>query len=135
MLALLLQGALSQRATPTAGLWTLIDGVVLAGVLQFTDINFYYIAFIGFCYSMLALWLLSFHPPITDGQTGKLTYRPFLRGVLMIQWLQSMPAEWGNYASMLLFVAVLVWLIPVNKITRVLLHLRNGKTSACGQRC
>ena len=38
----------------------------------------------------------------------------------MIQWLQSMPAEWGNYASMLLFcgLAVLVWLIPVNKITK-----------------
>ena len=37
MLALLLQGALSQRATPTAGLWTLISGVALAGLLQFTD--------------------------------------------------------------------------------------------------
>ena len=38
----------------------------------------------------------------------------------MIQWLQSMPAEWGNYVSMLLFcgLAVLVWLIPVNKITK-----------------
>ena len=32
----------------------------------------------------------------------------------MIQWLQSMPAEWGNYVSMLLFcgLGVLVWLIP-----------------------
>ncbi|MEC7560184.1 MAG: hypothetical protein VYD03_02870 [Pseudomonadota bacterium] len=38
----------------------------------------------------------------------------------MIQWLQSMPAEWGNYASMLLFcgLAVLVWLIPINKISK-----------------
>ena len=38
----------------------------------------------------------------------------------MIQWLQSMPAEWGNYVSMLLFcsLAVLVWLIPINKITK-----------------
>ena len=36
----------------------------------------------------------------------------------MIQWLQSMPAEWGNYVSMLLFcgLGVLVWLIP-SKIT------------------
>ena len=38
----------------------------------------------------------------------------------MIQWLQSMPAEWGNYVSMLLFcgLAVLVWLIPANNITK-----------------
>ena len=37
----------------------------------------------------------------------------------MIQWLQSMPAEWGNYVSMLLFcgLGVLVWLIPFSKIT------------------
>ena len=81
MLALLLQGALSQRATPTAGLWTLISGVVLAGVLQFTDINFYYIAFISFCYSMLALWLLSFFTRrLPTDKLAKLTYRPFLRG-------------------------------------------------------
>lgn len=81
MLALLLQGALSQRATPTAGLWTLISGVALAGLLQFTDINFYYIAFISFCYSMLAMWLLSFFTTgLPADQLAKLTYRPFLRG-------------------------------------------------------
>ena len=44
----------------------------------------------------------------------------------MIQWLQSMPAEWGNYVSMLLFcgLALLVWLIPVNKITKGLVAPR-----------
>jgi hypothetical protein len=36
----------------------------------------------------------------------------------MIQWLQSMPAEWGNYVSMLLFcgLGVLVWCIPFSNI-------------------
>jgi SSS family solute:Na+ symporter len=81
MLALLLMGALSQRATPKAGLWTLISGVIFAAALQFTDFNFYYIAFISFCYSMTAMWLLSF---FTEGLPAdklvKLTYRPFVRG-------------------------------------------------------
>ena len=80
MLALLLMGALSQRATPNAGLWTLISGVALAAVLQFTNINFYYIAFLSFCYSMAALWLLSYITPgLTEEELTTLTYRPFIR--------------------------------------------------------
>jgi SSS family solute:Na+ symporter len=79
MLALLLMGALSQRATPTAGLWTLISGVALAAVLQFTNLNFYYIAFLSFCYSMTALWLLSYITPgLTEEELTTLTYRPFM---------------------------------------------------------
>lgn len=37
----------------------------------------------------------------------------------MIQWFQNMPAEWGNYVSMLLFLALalFVWQIPLSKIT------------------
>ena len=37
----------------------------------------------------------------------------------MIAWLQSLPAEWGNYVSMLLFcsLGVMVWLIPLKTIT------------------
>ena len=37
----------------------------------------------------------------------------------MIGWLQSLPAEWGNYVSILLFVGlgVMVWLIPIKAIT------------------
>ena len=80
MLALLLMGALSQRATPTAGLWTLISGVVMAAGLQFTELNFYYIAFLSFCYSMTALWLLScITPGLTNEELKTLTYRPFMR--------------------------------------------------------
>ena len=38
---------------------------------------------------------------------------------IVIAWLQSLPAEWGNYVSMLLFfsLGVLVWLIPLERIT------------------
>jgi uncharacterized sodium:solute symporter family permease YidK len=80
MLALLLMGALSQRATPTAGLWTLISGVIMAAGLQFTELNFYYIAFLSFCYSMTALWLLSYITPgLTNEELKTLTYRPFIR--------------------------------------------------------
>jgi hypothetical protein len=72
-------GALSHRATPTAGLWTLISGVALAAVLQFTNLNFYYIAFLSFCYSMTALWLLSYITPgLTEEELTTLTYRPFM---------------------------------------------------------
>jgi putative Mn2+ efflux pump MntP len=37
----------------------------------------------------------------------------------MIEWLQSLPAEWGNYISMLLFCSLgaMVWLIPIKAIT------------------
>ena len=80
MLALLLMGALSQRATPQAGLWTLISGVGLAAALQFTTLNFYYVAFLSFCYSMAALWLLSHVTPgLTEDELTRLTYRPFTR--------------------------------------------------------
>jgi SSS family solute:Na+ symporter len=79
MLALLLMGALSQRATPQAGLWTLVSGVGLAAALQFTTLNFYYVAFLSFCYSMAALWLLSYVTPgLTEDELTRLTYRPFM---------------------------------------------------------
>ena len=37
----------------------------------------------------------------------------------MIGWLQSLPAEWGNYVSILLFAGLgaMVWLIPIKAVT------------------
>ena len=59
MLALLLLGALTRRATPRAGLWTLITGVPVAGTLLLFELNMLYVAFVSFCYSILLLWFLS----------------------------------------------------------------------------
>ena len=59
MLALLLLGALSKRATPQAGLWTLITGLPVAGILLLMNINMLYVAFVTFCYSMVFLSILS----------------------------------------------------------------------------
>ena len=44
----------------------------------------------------------------------------------MIEWLQGLPAEWGNYVSILLFVGlgVMVWLIPIKAITADLQSLK-----------
>ena len=80
MLALLLLGALSKRATPQAGLWTLITGVPVAGVLLMMGMNMLYVAFVTFCYSMVALWLLSgVTKGLAEDQLDRLTYLPWRR--------------------------------------------------------
>jgi SSS family solute:Na+ symporter len=80
MLALLLLGALSKRATPQAGLWTLITGVPVAGVLLMMGMNMLYVAFVTFCYSMVALWLLSgVTKALAEDQLDRLTYLPWRR--------------------------------------------------------
>ena len=52
----------------------------------------------------------------------------------MIEWLQGLPAEWGNYVSILLFVGlgVMVWLIPIKAITADLQSPKSGRTFAGG---
>ena len=62
MLALLLLGALSKRATPQAGLWTLITGVPVAGIFLLLGMNMLYVAFVTFCYSMICLLYTSPSP-------------------------------------------------------------------------
>ncbi len=80
MLALLLLGALSKRATPQAGLWTLITGVPVAGILLLMDMNMLYVAFVTFCYSMVVLWILSgMTEGLTKEQLERLTYFPWRR--------------------------------------------------------
>ncbi len=80
MLALLLLGALSKRATPQAGLWTLITGVPVAGVLLMMGMNMLYVAFVTFCYSMVILWLLSgVTKGLAEDQLDQLTYLPWRR--------------------------------------------------------
>ena len=80
MLALLLLGALSKRATPQAGLWTLITGVPVAGVLLMMGMNMLYVAFVTFCYSMVILWLLSgVTKALAEDQLDRLTYLPWRR--------------------------------------------------------
>ena len=78
MLALLLLGALSKRATPQAGLWTLITGVPVAGIFLLLGMNMLYVAFVTFCYSMIVLWLLSgVTKALAEDQLDRLTYMPW----------------------------------------------------------
>ena len=80
MLALLLQGALTRRATPQAGLWTLISGVPFAAILLLFDVNMLYVAFVSFCYSMIFLWLFSGRTqPLESHDLDQLTYLPWKR--------------------------------------------------------
>ena len=80
MLALLLLGALSKRATPQAGLWTLITGVPVAGIFLLLGMNMLYVAFVTFCYSMIVLWLVSgVTKGLAEDQLDRLTYLPWRR--------------------------------------------------------
>lgn len=79
MLALLLLGALTKRATATGGIVTLISGVTLAGVLTFVvELNLLFVAFFSFCYALPALWIISgFTQPHSDEHLKTLTYSPW----------------------------------------------------------
>ena len=80
MLALLLLGALSKRATPQAGLWTLITGVPVAGIFLLLGMNMLYFAFVTFCYSMIVLWLVSgVTKGLAEDQLDRLTYLTWRR--------------------------------------------------------
>jgi SSS family solute:Na+ symporter len=80
MLALLLLGAFTRRATPQAGLWTLISGVLVATVILWAGVNMLYVAFASFVYALIALWVLSgFTPQKADLDFAKLTYAPWRR--------------------------------------------------------
>jgi len=75
MLALLILGAFTRRATPQAGLWTLISGVVVASATSYAGVNMLYVAFSSFIYALCALWLLSgFTAPHPEKDLSKLTY-------------------------------------------------------------
>jgi SSS family solute:Na+ symporter len=78
MLALLLLGALTRHASPTAGLIVLISGVPIAGLLMYLDMNMLYVAFTTFVYSMIGIWLLSYRFPNTLGE--ELDRLVFVRG-------------------------------------------------------
>lgn len=79
MLALLLLGALTRRATPMAGIFTLVSGVVLAALLSVVwEINLLYVAFFSFCYALPTLWIVSgFTEPHSDEHLENLTYSPW----------------------------------------------------------
>jgi SSS family solute:Na+ symporter len=79
MLALLLLGALSKRATATAGICTLVSGVALAGFLSVVvELNLLYVAFFTFCYALPTLWVISgFTQPHSDEYLKNLTYSPW----------------------------------------------------------
>lgn len=80
MLALLLLGAFTQRATATAGIVTLISGVAVAGVTLSWGTNMLYVAFISFIYSLAALWIISGFTQRHDKEyLANLVYTPFLR--------------------------------------------------------
>ena len=79
LLALLLLGALTQRATASAGIITLASGVVLAGLLSWVlDMNLLFVAFFSFCYAVVALWTISgFTQPHSQEHLRNLTYSPW----------------------------------------------------------
>ncbi len=79
MLALLLLGGLTKRATATGGVITLVSGVTLAGILTFVvELNLLYVAFFSFCYAVPALWIMSgFTQPHSDEHLKTLTYSPW----------------------------------------------------------
>jgi SSS family solute:Na+ symporter len=79
MLALLLLGALTRRATPMAGIFTLVSGVVLAALLSVVwELNLLYVAFFSFCYALPTLWIVSaFTEPHSDEHLENLTYSPW----------------------------------------------------------
>jgi hypothetical protein len=75
MLALLVLGAFSRHVTPTAGLITLVSGIAIAALLMAGGMNMLYVAFSTFCYSMLALWFLSYWTtPLSSDALRKLVY-------------------------------------------------------------
>ncbi|MEC8438282.1 MAG: sodium/solute symporter [Pseudomonadota bacterium] len=79
MLALLLLGGLTKRATATGGIITLVSGVTLAGILTFVvELNLLYVAFFSFSYAVPALWIMSgFTQPHSDEHLKTLTYSPW----------------------------------------------------------
>jgi len=78
MLALLLLGAFTRSATPSAGLWTLISGVVVAAAVLLAGTNMLYVAFVSLLYSLLALTVLSRFTTVDhDIDLERLTYRPW----------------------------------------------------------
>jgi SSS family solute:Na+ symporter len=76
MLALLVLGAFTRHVTPAAGLITLITGIAIAGVLMSGGMNMLYVAFTTFCYSLLAIWLISYWTqPLPAEALEDLVYR------------------------------------------------------------
>ncbi len=80
MLALLLLGAFTRRATGSGGLMTLVSGVIFASILLALGINMLYVAFAGFVYSLVVLWLISGITQVDESlDYERLTYSPFWR--------------------------------------------------------
>ena len=80
MLALLILGAFTERATATGGLVTLISGVVLAAIIMSFGVNMLYVAFITFITSLITLWVVSMFTQAHDAEhLENLVYRPWRR--------------------------------------------------------
>ena len=80
MLALLLLGAFTRRPTANGGLWTLVSGVLVAAILLTLGFNMLYVAFAGFVYSVIALWLISGVTRVDELiDYERLTYTPWRR--------------------------------------------------------
>lgn len=80
MLALLILGAFTERATPMAGLMTLVSGVAVAAVIMSLGVNMLYVAFITFIYALITLWVVSAFTQRHDAEhLENLVYRPWRR--------------------------------------------------------
>ncbi len=77
MLALLLLGAFTRRATPAAGLFTLLTGVPLAAIIMAAGVNMLYVAFSSFVYALLSLWVVSGFTARNTRDLDNLTYFPW----------------------------------------------------------
>ena len=81
MLALLIMGAFTRFATPTAGLWTLITGVLFALALSYVGWLMLYVAFASFIYALIAIVVISkFTKPRSHEELDMLTYMPWRFG-------------------------------------------------------
>ena len=78
MLALLLAGAFTRRATPTAGIFTLVSGVILAAIILNLGVNMLFVAFVSFIYALLSLLIVSgFTQPHSPEHLERLVYFPW----------------------------------------------------------
>ena len=77
MLALLLLGAFTRFATPTAGVFAIITGVPLAATALYFDLNMLYVAFVSFIYSLVSITVVSKFSAPSEQDLSKLTYWPW----------------------------------------------------------
>ncbi len=119
VVALYCVGIFSTRATPGAALIAMISGVLFAVVLDvFTQINFTYVGFFSFLYTLAAALILSrFEKPMPIESLTNLTVHtlPDAKGIWV--GLKAWPNlwKWALLIGLCWFIFSAVWEIIVTK--------------------